>query len=487
MRSWRATHNLLAVSANKKEAAINKEQTLDTSLLVDMGDVINLEPRREDNADELTGKEEADTVYDLGNLAVGPLTFNKAQPQHFAFLLAYALGAISSAAAGTGYEHTCTPIDNDEDSDRSNPSFTAAMRLGKIVLKRRFTSMFIDSFVATFAIDDWCKIVGQVKGTGKCDNSVYEETLTALDNATSLILASNGVQGADAAERLDNMQRIRIEMSAGVWTEVEYTAVSDATPAVITIVDPGGAGANKTYKLIYTPDEVVPSNWAATTAYSVGDKCKPTTPNDYWYICTVAGTSGGTEPTWPTTIGGTVVDGSVTWECITDSWQTFPSRVVETPLRVSQVSMNLGGTWNGSAFQGGREMDAEIRSVEWTFNNNLEIVFSVGADGAYASRCFRPSRNQVIKLDREFREYIMQQHIDSNDDFGLYILAEGAVYDSPHKYQVEIIFPKVAVISAPLSVDGKRIAEVGDLVVLEDDTYGSVITKTKNLQSTYAA
>ena len=104
MRSWRATHNLLAVSANKKETAINKEQTLDTSLLVAMNDVINLEPRRESNAEELTGKEEPDTIYDLGGLSVGSLNFEKAQPQHFAFLLAYGLGVASPAAAGTGWE-----------------------------------------------------------------------------------------------------------------------------------------------------------------------------------------------------------------------------------------------------------------------------------------------------------------------------------------------------------------------------------------------
>jgi len=364
MRSWRATHNLLAVSANKKETAINKEQTLDTSLLVDMSAVLNLEPRREDNADELTGKEEADTVYDLGNLSGLPLPFPKAQPQHFAFILAYALGAISTGAAGTGYEHTITPIANDEDANRSNPSFTAAMRIGKTVLKRRCASMFIDNFVATFARDDWCKIEAQAKGTGKADESVYEETLSALDNAVSLTLATNGVQGATAAERLDNVQRIRIELATGVWTEVAYSAVSDATPAVITITDPGGAGASKSYKVLYIPDEAIPDDWAATTGYSVGDKCKPTVPNDYWYICTVAGTSAGTEPVaWPTTIGETEVDGTVTWECITDAWQTFPSRVVETPLRVSQVTMNLGGTWNGSAFHPDIEAGPRVPGV----------------------------------------------------------------------------------------------------------------------------
>ena len=488
MRSYRATHNLLAVSANTKETGINAEQTLDTSLLVDMSDVLNLEPRREDNADELTGKEEADTIYDLGNLAAGPLTFNKAQPQHFAFLMAYALGVCSPAAAGTGWEHTITPIFNDEDADRSNPSFTAGLRLGSTVLKRRFASMFVDSFVATFAIDAWCKIVGSVKGTGKRTDNVYEESITALDNVTELTLAANAVEGATAQARLDNVQRIRVELTDGVWTEVAYSAVSAATPGVITITDPGGAGASKTYKVLYIPVEVVPTNWAASTPYVLDDRCKPVTPNDYWYICTIAGTSDATEPsTWPTVIGETVVDGNATWMCIPDAWMTFPNRVVETPLRVSQVTFKLGGTWNGSAFQGGRELDAEVRSIEWTFNNNFEIEFSVGADGAYGARCFRPSRNQVLKLNREFRDYILQNHIDDNDDFGVYILAEGAVYDTPHKYQVEIVFPKVALLSAPLSVDGKRVAEAGDMVPLEDDTYGSVIAKVKNLQTAYAA
>ena len=99
----------------------------------------------------------------------------------------------------------------------------------------------------------------------------------------------------------------------------------------------------------------------------------------------------------------------------------------------------------------------------------------------------REGRTQTLKLDREFRDYILQQHIDDNDTFGVYILCEGAIYDTPHKYQVEIIFPSVAVLTAPLSVDGKRLGEAGDLKVLEDDTYGSVIAKVKNLQATYAA
>jgi len=55
--------------------------------------------------------------------------------------------------------------------------------------------------------------------------------------------------------------------------------------------------------------------WAASTAYSAGDVVHPTTLNGYVYECTTAGTSGTTEPTWPTTPGDTVTDGGVTWTC----------------------------------------------------------------------------------------------------------------------------------------------------------------------------
>lgn len=56
--------------------------------------------------------------------------------------------------------------------------------------------------------------------------------------------------------------------------------------------------------------------WQATTAYALNEYHVPTSPNTYYYKATVAGTSSGSEPTWPTTAGGTVVDGTVTWTCM---------------------------------------------------------------------------------------------------------------------------------------------------------------------------
>ena len=52
---------------------------------------------------------------------------------------------------------------------------------------------------------------------------------------------------------------------------------------------------------------------ANTTAYVVGQIVRPATGNGYLYQCSTAGTSGGSVPTYPTGIGQTVSDGTVTW------------------------------------------------------------------------------------------------------------------------------------------------------------------------------
>lgn len=424
MNSSRAKHNLIAVSAALRETGINVEQTMDLSIALALDNIIGLEYRRENNADEATGMEEPDFIYDNGATSMAQFNFPKAQPQHFAFLLAYAMGVSTPTAAGDGYLHTITPIAGDVDLSRSVPSFTAMQRYGKTILKRRFMSMFVDSLTASFKKDDWVGISGDIKGTGKFVDNVIEETITALGNATSLTLDANAVQGATAAERLDNMQRIRVQNATGEWVEVAYSAVSAATPAVITITSPGYAATDFTYKVLYVPTEAA--------AF------------------------------------------------------TFPAKVQETPLRVAQMSVNAGGKWNGTAFVGGRAMTSEINSIEWKVANNLDIEFVPGGGGAYASSCFRNGREQSLALDRKMREMIIQRHMIDNSQFGVRILCEGDLYDATNKYQVELIWPLVSVLKADLKVDGKVLAEAGDLQILQDATYGSFIGKIKNLQSGYA-
>jgi hypothetical protein len=58
-----------------------------------------------------------------------------------------------------------------------------------------------------------------------------------------------------------------------------------------------------------------PPAWSNGVVKALGDAVRPTARNGYTYECTTAGTTGSTEPTWPTTVGATVTDGTVTWTC----------------------------------------------------------------------------------------------------------------------------------------------------------------------------
>jgi hypothetical protein len=62
------------------------------------------------------------------------------------------------------------------------------------------------------------------------------------------------------------------------------------------------------------PPAAVP--WTATTAFAAGAVVTPVTPTGHTYSSS-GGTSGAAEPAWPTTVGGTVTDGSITWTCLT--------------------------------------------------------------------------------------------------------------------------------------------------------------------------
>ena len=65
----------------------------------------------------------------------------------------------------------------------------------------------------------------------------------------------------------------------------------------------------------YVLDLLVDAKWKATTARALNFMGYPSRPNGYAYKATVAGTSGATEPTWPTTLTQTVTDGTITWRC----------------------------------------------------------------------------------------------------------------------------------------------------------------------------
>ncbi len=82
-------------------------------------------------------------------------------------------------------------------------------------------------------------------------------------------------------------------------------------------------------------DSSASSTWAATTAYSLGDRVSGVTEEGVIFECTTAGTSGGSEPTWDTTPGNTTADSTATWTARNfDSWANASPRFYWTQIAV---------------------------------------------------------------------------------------------------------------------------------------------------------
>lgn len=82
------------------------------------------------------------------------------------------------------------------------------------------------------------------------------------------------------------------------------------------------------------------AEWQATHAYSIGDVVAAVADNGHQYRCTTAGTSGGSEPVWPTDHGATVEDDGVVWTEDTFVADMWPDRFdYEAPYDVGEYDV----------------------------------------------------------------------------------------------------------------------------------------------------
>lgn len=116
--------------------------------------------------------------------------------------------------------------------------------------------------------------------------------------------------------------------------------------------------------------------WLANTAYSLKNRVQPTTTNGFWYRVTSAGTTHATvEPTWPTAIGGTVVDGTVTWTC----------------EGAAPVTGNVDGSWSYNTGFGGVWRSLDKKEGFITVNPSVSSVF-IGISGGTTNAQLRALR-----------------------------------------------------------------------------------------------
>ena len=68
--------------------------------------------------------------------------------------------------------------------------------------------------------------------------------------------------------------------------------------------------------------------WQRDYSYGMGIAVRPEgEPTGFEYLCTSSGRTGAEEPAWPRVLGGTVVDGSLTWTAQAISFDSLMERI----------------------------------------------------------------------------------------------------------------------------------------------------------------
>ncbi len=125
-----------------------------------------------------------------------------------------------------------------------------------------------------------------------------------------------------------------------------------------------------------------PALWQASSAYNVGDVVQATIQpaTGFFFRCTVAGTTSATEPFWPTIIGNTTVDGTVTWMAVTilsgDFQAPNPSAIIE--LFELELITAIHGSNEIYRFHAGANL-VDNGDIIWRGNSYLK--FPIEADG----------------------------------------------------------------------------------------------------------
>ena len=122
--------------------------------------------------------------------------------------------------------------------------------------------------------------------------------------------------------------------------------------------------------------------WAASTAFSVGDVRRATASQNSGLVfeCTTAGTSGSSEPSWPTDIGSTITDNTVVWTAISSIYADLSTLAPDAIIELFELHYDntLHGSTDILRWHAGSNADV-TGNITW--NSNDYIRLPVQAEG----------------------------------------------------------------------------------------------------------
>ena len=122
--------------------------------------------------------------------------------------------------------------------------------------------------------------------------------------------------------------------------------------------------------------------WAASTAFAVGDVRRATSSQNSGLVfeCTTAGTSGSSEPTWPTDIGSTLTDNTVVWTAISSIYADLSALAPDAIIELFELHYDntLHGSTDILRWHAGSNADV-TGNITW--NSNDYVRLPVQAEG----------------------------------------------------------------------------------------------------------
>lgn len=171
-------------------------------------------------------------------------------------------------------------------------------------------------YVGVQSLSGSVPIVQVAKGYLVSDSDAEQaSTQAALSNATATTLSPllTDVQDLRTVSEGGAAKLYVAAGTRGLWC---YTRPTGAASDQASTINTQANWADRSGAL------PLAATWLASHAYALGAVVQPTQANGFVYTCTTAGTTSGTQPTWPipaVTAVKTVVDGGVTWTRSADS------------------------------------------------------------------------------------------------------------------------------------------------------------------------